>query len=107
MNIRDIDESRNYVFVERTLTQTVDRAELGYADEWQLLLREEDGAGKVIQEQELVYYIAGQDDPTEEFLAEYQNIVEQYRAKYPRIPVKQETVHHRKGIHYDQNRKWS
>jgi len=107
MAIHDIEESRNHVFVERTLTQTVDRAELGYPDEWQFLIREVDDTGKVINEQELVYYIAAQDDPIEEFLAGYKNVVEQYIAKYPHIPLKSEGVHHKEGIHRDPRQRWS
>jgi restriction system protein len=93
-----IDNPDDCVFVERTLTQTVDRAELGYPDEWQFLVRRRSSGS----EEQLVYYAATEDVGTEEFMSEYRNIVDQYRAANPTIPFEYETQHHRDGIHYDQ-----
>jgi len=41
----------------------------------------------------------------EEYLAEYQTPIDAYKAANPTIPVREETVHHRKGIRWDPNQR--
>jgi hypothetical protein len=94
----EIDNPDDCVFVERALTQTVDRAELGYPDEWQFLVQRRSSGS----EKELVYYASTQDVETEDFVSEYQNFVDQYRTANPKIPLEHELQHHLNGIHYDQ-----
>ena len=94
-----IADPSDCVFVERTLTQTPDRADLGYPDEREFLVCRE------TSEVSLVYYVATDDCPLEEYLAEYQTPIDAYKAANPTIPVREETVHHRKGIRWDPNQR--
>lgn len=96
---KEFDDPEDSIFVERTLTQTVDRAELGYADEWQFLIRKR----STTREQELVYYTATDDVGTAEFISEYKNIVDAYLAANPSIPLKREQVFHKEDIHANQS----
>ena len=85
----------------RTLTQTPDRAKLGYPDEWQLLLDGTTHDGQPYK-QELDYYAAAEWEPTKEFVSEFQSKVDEYRKAYPNVPFSQEQLHHSNGIHHDQ-----
>ena len=93
-----LDNPDDCIFIERTVIQSVDRAQLGYPDEWQFVVQKRPTG----QEAELAYYAGTEDMDSNEFRIEYSHVVDQYVIPNPTIPRKCEGRWDREGIHYDQ-----
>lgn len=100
MTRKQVNTDPHLAFAERIVCQTYDRADLGYPDEWQLYLRITDGNEDLLLEQELVY--ASAPERESESFAHYSDERGKFFKVYPWIPLREERIHHRDGIHANQ-----